>query len=438
MPIKTGIGVGEAQVYDTSNLENNYFKLLQREAQETAKFQEELVDLISKVKTDGARDIDKPLIAKGYDEVRELYRQASSIRNKTERNLVRAQITSGIQSLNEAAARSAAEAKSYIETLGSVANTGEYMYDKDKLNDFKSRINKPITQLSTFNPLDLPKIPSDAIRDKAYDNLYTELKNKSVYKTVKLGGGKEQEVGVVDPKIVASNIIERIGKSPEWLNLATRNYIQANPDKEPVLQDVVQNEVQLYMDRRGNEYAGTPTRIPRATGSGGGTPDWLSNPNPVTLNIPYAGGKASVNGQNYIALSLPNKNFAGSNAIDLTTGSPVKALKSSNDYQVVGIANFPTIASGKLAGSLAQPSYESRRQDNISYQPYIHVQQAVKSGSRTITKDLLVPFDRLPENVKSSKTLQKIIGNFRPSTGNPTPKPGSGKGNTDPLNILNP
>ncbi len=231
-----------------------------------------------------------------------------------------------------------------------------------------------------------------------------------------------------DPAIIASSIIERIGKSPDWLNLATRNYVQANPGKEPQIEDIINNEIKIYMTRRGNEYAGTPTRIPRATGgSGDGTPDWLNNPNPVTLNIPYASGKASVNGQNYIALSLPNKNFAGSNAIDLTTGSPVKSLKSSNDYQVVGIANFPTIASGKLAGSLAQPNYESKNQNNISYQPYIHVQQAVKVGSRTINKDLLVPFDRLPENVKSSKTLQKIIGNFRPSRGNPTPKPGSGR-----------
>jgi hypothetical protein len=266
MAIRSGIGVGEAQVYDTSNLENNYFKLLQREAQETAKFQEELVDLISKVKTDGARDIDKPLIAKGYDEVRELYRQASSIRNKTQRNLVRAQITSGIQSLNEAAARSAAEAKSYIDTLGRVANTGEYMYDTNKLNEFKSRINKPITQLSAFNPLDLPKIPDDSIRDKAFDNMYTELKNKSVYQTRNIGGGKEQEVGVVNPTVVSANIIERIGKSPEWLNLATRNYVQANPGKEPQLEDIIDNEVKLYMVRRGNEYVGSPTRIPKATG----------------------------------------------------------------------------------------------------------------------------------------------------------------------------
>jgi len=429
MPIKSGIGFGAAQVYNQpSALVNTYGKLLQQQAQENAKFQNELADLISKVKTDGTRDIDKPLITKAYDDVKELYRQASSIRNSSERNLIRSQITSNIQSLNEAAARSAEEAKLYKETLGRVATTGQFLYDTDKLNDFKQRINKPITQLTVFNPLDLERLPDDSIRDKAYDNMYNELKNKSIYQTRNLGGGKEQEIGVVDPAIIASSIIERIGKSPDWLNLATRNYVQANPGKEPQIEDIINNEIKIYMTRRGNEYAGTPTRIPRATGgSGDGTPDWLNNPNPVTLNIPYASGKASVNGQNYIALSLPNKNFAGSNAIDLTTGSPVKSLKSSNDYQVVGIANFPTIASGKLAGSLAQPNYESKNQNNISYQPYIHVQQAVKVGSRTINKDLLVPFDRLPENVKSSKTLQKIIGNFRPSRGNPTPKPGSGR-----------
>jgi len=277
MPIKTGIGVGEAQVYDTSNLENNYFKLLQRQAQEQAKFQEELVDLISKVKTDGARDIDKPLIAKGYDEIRELYRQASSIRNTTERNLVRAQITSGVQSLNEAALRSAAEAKSYIDTLGRVANTGEYMYDKDKLNEFKSRINKPITQLSIFNPLDLPKIPDDSSRDRAYDNLYTELKPKAVYEVRKAAGNREQEVGVINPILITNNIMERLNKSPEWLNLATVNYLQENPNTKPEFKDIVANEVKLYMARKGNEYAGDPSRIPKATG-GSGSGDDVSNP----------------------------------------------------------------------------------------------------------------------------------------------------------------
>ena len=266
MPIKTGIGVGEAQVYDISSLENNYFKLLQRQAQETSRFQNELADLIGKVKTDGARDIDKLDIAKGYDEIKDLYRKAASIRNPTERNLVRAQITSGIQSLNEYAARSAAEAKSYIDTLGRVATTGEYMYDLNKLNDFKSRINKPIKELSIFNPLDLQKLPDDSSRDKAFDNLYTELKPRAVYEVRKAAGNREQEVGVINPILIANNIMERLNKSPEWLNLATRNYVQENPGKQPEFKDIVANEVKLYMNRKGNEYVGSPTRIPKATG----------------------------------------------------------------------------------------------------------------------------------------------------------------------------
>lgn len=274
MGIKTGIGVGEAQVYDTSNLENNYFKILQRQAQEQTKFQNELADLIGKVKTDGARDIDKPLIAKGYGEIKGLYARATSIRNPTERNLVRAQITSGIQSLNEAAARSAAEAKSYIDTLGKISNTGEYMYDTDKLNEFKSRINKPINELSVFNPLDLPKIPDDSSRDKAFDNLYNELKPKAVYQVRKAAGNREQEVGIINPTLITNNIMERLNKSPEWLNLATVNYLQENPNTKPEFKDIVANEVKLYMNRKGNEYAGSPTRIPKATGGG----DAASNP----------------------------------------------------------------------------------------------------------------------------------------------------------------
>jgi hypothetical protein len=274
MPIKSGIGFGAAQVYNQpSALVNTYSKLLQQQAQENAKFQNELADLISKVKTEGARDIDKPLITKAYDEVKDLYRQAASIRNSSERNLIRSQLTSGIQSLNEAAARSAEEAKLYKETLGRVATTGQFLYDPKKLNEFKQRISKPITELTEFNPLDLERIPDDSIRDKAFDNIYNELKNKSVYKTVNIGGGKEQEVGVVNPTVVTANIIERIGKSPDWLNLATRNYVQANPDKEPKIEDIIDNEVKLYMVRRGNEYAGTPTRIPRATGGSGSGAD---------------------------------------------------------------------------------------------------------------------------------------------------------------------
>ena len=350
MGIKTGIGVGEAQVYDISNLEGNYYKLVQRQAQEQAKFQNELADLIGKVKTDGARDIDKIDIAKGYDDIRELYRKASSIRNPTEKNLVRAQITSGIQSLNEYAARSAAEAKSYIDTLGKVSTVGEYMYDTDKLNEFKSRINKPIRELSIFNPLDLPKIPDDSVRDKAFDNLYTELKPKAKYITPRqIAGGQKQNVAIVEPTLLASNIMERLNSSPEWKNLATVTYMKQNPGKQPEFKDIIANEVKLYMDRRGNQYVSEPTKIPKATGSG----DAASNPAnyEVIMNKTFTtsptydkSGKLISNGKPIITFdkfvtSPVNQPFATpqiGNAFNLTDGKS-ESIGSKKGLRITGM-----------------------------------------------------------------------------------------------------
>ena len=350
MPIKSGIGFGAAQVYNQpSVIVNTYGKLLQQQAQENAKFQNELADLISKVKTEGARDIDKPLITKAYDEIKDLYRQASSVRNSSERNLIRSKLTAGIQSLNEAAGRSVEEAKLYKDTLGRVATTGQFLYDPKKLNDFKLRINKPITELTVFNPLDLERIPDDSIRDKAFDNLYNELKNKSVYQTRKIGGGKEQEVGVVNPTVITANIVERIGKSPEWLNLATRNYAQANPDKEPQLENIIDNEVKLYMTRRGNEYVGSPSRIPKATGSG----DDVSSPSnyEVTKGKTFTtspsydkAGKLVSNGKPIITfdsfVTTPvGQPFATpqiGNAFNITDGKP-EAISSKKGLRITGM-----------------------------------------------------------------------------------------------------
>lgn len=349
MAIKTGIGVGEAQVYDTSGLVGNFAKMLQKQAQDTAKFQEEMADLISKVKTDGVRDIDKALISKGYDELKELYRGASSVRNTAERNLIRSKLASGIQSLNEAAARSAEEAKLYKDTLARVATTGQFLYDTNKLNDFKSRINKPITELTPFNPLDLERIPDDSVRDKAFDNLYTELKPKAIYQIRKAAGNREQEVGVVDTNLVAKNIMERLDKNPEWLSLATRNYVQANPGKTPQLKDIVENEFKLYLTRRGNEYVGEPTRIPKQTGTGDDSSnpanyEVISNKTFVTSPVYDKAGKLISNGKEAITfdkfVTTPvGQAFATpqiGNAFNISEGKP-ESIGSKKGLRITGM-----------------------------------------------------------------------------------------------------
>lgn len=349
MAIKTGIGIGEAQVYDTSSLENNYYKLLQKQAQETAKFQGEMADLISKVKTEGARDVDKPLIAKAYDDIKELYRRASAVRNTSERNLLRSQLNSSIQSLNESAARSAEEAKLYKDTLARVATTGQFLYDAKKLNDFKSRINRPITELTVFNPLDLERIPDDSSRDKAFDNLYTELKPKAQYgKSKKLVEGKEQEIGVVGLDVIANNIMERLDKNPEWLNLATRNYIQANPGKTPEFKDIAANEVKLYMTRRGNQYVGEPTKVAKESAkddsSNPANYQVITNKKFVTSPVYDKTGKLVSNGKEAITFDTFVTTPVGQafatpqigNAFNITEGKP-EAIGSKKGLKITGM-----------------------------------------------------------------------------------------------------
>lgn len=446
MPIKSGIGFGEAQVYNQPGaIVNLYGKLLQQQAKDQAQFATDLNSVMSKYSTKGLKDEDIKLTANAYQQIKDKV-TSSSTRTPAERAQALANARNGMQTIQEYS-DSALDAYKTLDQLAPDIALNPWKYQegtKEAVEQlYKNSYSKWGDNYKVLNPTTFQRKADDSSIYKMFNNVNSDLaKIAPKFKANDIVDGKHIKTMYTVPDSDAySNLYTTMELTPEAKYTLTSKFQQDNPDKTDFTPaDVAAYGLGLYKKLYGEnalQFAGGRTLIP-TRGSGGGTPEWLNNPNPVTLNIPYAGGKASVNGQNYIALSLPNKNFAGSNAIDLTTGSPVKSLKSSNDYQVVGIANFPTIASGKLAGSLAQPNYESNNQDNISYQPFIHVQQAVKIGSRTITKDLLVPFDRLPENVKSSKTLQKIIGNFRPSSGKPSGKPSAGKSNSDPLNILNP
>jgi hypothetical protein len=434
MAIRSGIGIGEAQIYDSSNLVNTYGKALAQQAKDRAKFEEDLATTMAKYSNKGLRDGDIKLTTEAYKTLKDKVTKYDS-NNPTQRAQALAEARAGMQTIQDYA-DGAITAYSNLDKIGGDILENPWKYKDESVAAVKQLYTNPYATWSDdFKDLNRAKFerePDGTSVQKLFNNVNADLKGQaeagSQFNVANKSGYKVSTY-FATPEQASQTILKTMDLAPEAKYTLTKAYEEAYPDKKDYTQlDVANFATQLYKDQFGVNalsFSGGKTLIPTGGSGGGGTPDWLSNPNPVTLNIPYAGGKASVNGQNYIALSLPNKNFAGSNAIDLTTGSPVKALKSSNDYQVVGIANFPTIASGKLAGSLAQPNYESNNQNNISYQPFIHVQQAVKVGSRTINKDLLVPFDRLPENVKSSKTLQKIIGGFRPSSG--APKGNSGK-----------
>ena len=141
---------------------------------------------------------------------------------------------------------------------------------------------------------------------------------------------------------------------------------------------------------------------------------------PVSISIPFADG-ANFTSDEYIPISIPKKNFAGSAYIDMKTGKPSAGkLSSSNDYEIVGVTNAPIIKKGSRAqdgveGSLAQPNFEKKNPDLIEYKPMIHVQ--LPTGMANLKNDYLIPYDRMPENVKNSKAIKAALSNFKPAEG---------------------
>jgi len=444
MAIRSGIGIGEAQVYSQpSELVNTYGKIMVQQAKDRAKFEEDLATTMAKYSTKGLKDGDIKLTTEAYKNLKDKVTKYDS-RNPTQRAQALAEARAGMQSIQDYA-DGAMTAYSNLDKISGDILENPWKYKPESVTAVKELYANPYATWSDdykdLNRAKFEREPDGSSVQKLFNVVNADLKAQAEAGNqfnVGQKGGYKIATYFATPEQASQTILKTMDLAPESKYTLTKAYELANPDKKDYTQlDVANFATQLYKDQFGPNalsFKGNMSLIPKETGDGD-MPDFS---NPITFNIPFANGKASVDAQNYIGLSITNKNFAGSPAIDLTNGSPIKSLDSSEDYSIVGIGNFPIIASGKLAGSISQPNYESKNQNNIIYKPLIHVKQAVKSGSRTIIKNLLVPFDRLPANVKSSPAVKKIIAGFRPSSGNPTVKPSSGGGNTDPLNILNP
>lgn len=138
---------------------------------------------------------------------------------------------------------------------------------------------------------------------------------------------------------------------------------------------------------------------------------------PIDFALPYktpAGKAANVNAHGYVPVSIPNKNFAGSPAYNLSTGKVEPQLESSDGYSIVGVGNFPFIKKGyQLEGSIAQPNFQVKHPDAIESKPMVHIHQPAKGDEEA--KDYLIPYDKLPENIKNSKSVKQALSNFVPA-----------------------
>ena len=421
MAIRTGIGVGAAQIADTSNIMNAYGRQIaqqqkaqalqaEREAKAAAKYEEDLADLIANVKTDGARDVDVPDITNAYNDIKEYYSQSGSLKDK-DKPLFRAELMNRVKNLNEFAQRSNKLSKDYGSVLEDMAKN-EWDYEPSSVNEIRTIAQTPLKKLganSVIDPLRYKRQADPTLIIKALDDVYNlGEKNSTPSGQFVDKSGLKYSVKKVSPAFINNALVQKIQNDPQALQSLSVLYRRTTGDNNPTTEKLTGFLKDQYETRYKYDYLGNAMqpRVGRSDGGGSSSEEVYNQP--IELNLPFAEGKGFVNVKDYVKLPLAGQNFAGSRYIDMATGGPsTEALESSNDYEVVGVGNFPIITRGNMKGSLSQPRFAEQNPNAVKLTPMVHVQK--KTGS--IIENLLVPYDRLPPSTKTKKGL----ANFTPA-----------------------
>lgn len=436
MAIRTGIGVGAAQVIDTSNIMNAYARQIaqqqraeaaqaQREflsaekekerlAREQAKFDEDLADIMASAKLSGIRNVDVEEITKAYNEVKDFYSKSASLKD-SEKPLFRAELRNRMNAINDAAVNSRELDKKVYSIAERVAQS-PWDYDTKVVQDLDYIRKTPLSKLGAManvDPLTYQKLPNFGLIDNIIDDTYKTGKENAKFADEVFYKDKRFNVKKIGQDFIQNNLVQKFSSSPEALKAISTLYVK-ELGKQPTNEELTNYIMDKYKTKHGFDYVGEARDLKEAKDSD----DSGAYNFPIELNIPFGQETKTpgfVNVKDYVKLPLTKQNFAGSGYIDMSTGLPATStLESSNDYEVVGVGNFPIITSNSevkgganLKGGLAKPRFAQSNPSAVTLKPMVHVQK-ITDGN---VENLLIPYNTLP----ASKKIIKGLANFRPA-----------------------
>ena len=435
--------IGQAQVYNqTQNAVNQYARTLQQQQLQRERESKALSDELSKVKVDGIRQPDIPEFTTKYQEAKDIFAKRIATRDNAERIKLDLDLKTKMLELNLIAEDSK-------ELARGIRQINNILIDPTKRDGFT---DDAVTRIQKSNGLS--RNDPNFIRDfttleqqvdlsaimKELDNRDKNIIGQAQWVQSSEAGTQGNRKGVnvfdmrqADPKQQAIEYASFFDTSPKFRNAIRKMYPQFSklPNDElkamaipelvsqrPKVEYGKPNFKEDRDDRALNIAERRENRL--ASGEGGG-----GSPVPQNIPVPYADGTASVDANGYIGISIPDKNFVGSPAIDMETGETIKALESSDKYSIVGVGNFPIISSKKftfngknLHNTLSQPSFQEKNPSAITHKPFLHVRKTkpLKSGG-TKTFDYLIPYDKMAMNIKNTKAVSDALGNFVPANG---------------------
>jgi hypothetical protein len=233
MSIKTGIGVGEAQVFDTNDIVNTFIKQYQLQQKQDQLFAEKIADNLSKFDTTGLTGKDLERATTMYDQLRGFNQNISNL-SGTKKALLDAQIRKGMNDIKTFSAN----AKQFYKDRENFA----IEYNKDKysfLPEVQPMVDKVTTlsygealdqNLGDVNTLRMKRAPDMRLIDDSLNDFAKAIKGFSddSKPTSFTENGVVSIYRTADPKAVeaaALAILTDSGKKFAWVDTFKR----ANP-----------------------------------------------------------------------------------------------------------------------------------------------------------------------------------------------------------------
>ena len=262
MPIKTGIGVGEAQVFDNNDIVNTFIKQYQLRQKEDQLFAEKLADNLSKFDTSNLTGKDLERANQMYDQLKN-YNQDISRMSRMDKALLDAKIRQGMNDIKTFSSN----ARQFYKDR---ENFG-VEYKKDKYS-FVPELEPIVEELSTLSygeALDKNLGDINSLRMKrAPDNRLVDESLDDMAKIVKGLAGKTKPIPVTRNNItqifhvanpkdvdgVALGILSDSAKKFNWMDNFKRTFPdQPKPDDATLVQ-YIKNTYEAKSGGKENAY----------------------------------------------------------------------------------------------------------------------------------------------------------------------------------------
>jgi hypothetical protein len=278
MAIKTGIGVGAAQIADTSGIMNAYARQIaqqqklqaaqaqreflsaekekERAERAAAKFDEDLADIMASAKLGGIRNIDVEEITKAYNEAKDFYSKSGSLKN-SEKPLFRAELRNRMNTINDAAINSKEVEKRRYDIASKVAQN-PWDYDPKVIQDLDYINKTPLSKLGSFANMDImnyQRLPNFGLIDNIINKTYDLGKINAKFAGEVFDKGKRFNVKRTTPEFIQDNLVQQFTSSPEAIKAISSLYVR-ELGKQPTNQDLTNYIMDKYKTKYGFDYIG--------------------------------------------------------------------------------------------------------------------------------------------------------------------------------------